>query len=302
MKNNRQRGDLTLTMLKEPLSRLRLIFLALLAPIFLRSQGQEEKLFLYNVGFGGITSGIGAVINKKGENWKTCFLRGLWQGSIGGLLNYSSKKSIYLVVNNKNFTYALPARLLNAAGNSIVQSAARNRPFLKDWSLDYTLFHIDFSLGPQRNFSVRLLPAALVAGSFAFGQGKLDLPTTLQTGVMVFKTAEWLDQVKRTSGINYGRAVVYLDTSNKYHIVSHEIIHEFQFREAQVLNAFFQPMAAKMKNTSFKKAFTSYLYPDVPYFGLFYMMEGNYPGDRSLRNFFEFEAERFALNDHVIIR
>lgn len=69
------------------------------------SQKQERIILMYNVGFGGITSGIGAVINKpKGANWKKHFLKGFWQGSIGGFINYGSKKTLYL--NNSNQTKA----------------------------------------------------------------------------------------------------------------------------------------------------------------------------------------------------
>ena len=60
------------------------------------AQHQEQTVFFYNVAFGGITSGIGAIINKPKEvNWKKAFLKGFWQGDIGGLLNYTGKKTLY---------------------------------------------------------------------------------------------------------------------------------------------------------------------------------------------------------------
>ena len=41
------------------------------------AQHQERTLFAYNIGFGGITFSIGAIINKPKEvNWKRAFTRG----------------------------------------------------------------------------------------------------------------------------------------------------------------------------------------------------------------------------------
>jgi hypothetical protein len=105
-----------------------------------------------------------------------------------------------------------------------------------------------------------------------------------------------------TSGVNYGRALIYQENRDKYRIVAHEMIHEFQYREMLVVNAFFQPWTEKIKNSGFKKIFTRYVYPDVPYFGLVYLTEGLYRGEKASRNFFEFEAERFSTNRFVWIR
>lgn len=275
--------------------------LLLFQPVQSVAQGQEEKLCLYNVGLGALTSGIGAVINKKGENWKPCFFRGLWRGSLGGFINYTSKKSLHLVVSNQNFTCALPSRILNCAGNSLIQSAARNQPFLQHWSLEYTIFRFDVSLHSPGGFRVRLLPEAVVAGYLSSRKGKLDLPVTLQTGALVFKTNEWLNDVNRTSGVNYGRALIYLDKANKYQIVAHELVHEFQYRETQVANAFLQPWASTRRNAGLKRTVNRYLYPDMPYFSLLYLLEGIHRGETATRNFFEFEAERFSTNKFVAI-
>ena len=39
----------------------------------------------------------------------------------------------------------------------------------------------------------------------------------------------------------------------------------------------------------------------MPYFGIFYMLEGVEPAPRIFRNYFEFEAERLALGKKVVI-
>ncbi|MDN3655336.1 hypothetical protein QWZ08_06860 [Ferruginibacter paludis] len=282
---------------------MKFLLILLFIPQVVFSQNQENNILLYNVGLGGITSGIGAVINKKNENWKRCFVRGFWQGSIGGLINYSSKKSIYLINKNNSFAYALPARLLNAAGNSIIQNAAANEPFLKNWNFEYAFLRVDFSTGSAKKIRVRVLPEAVIASGVALSKGKFDISTTLVTGIMSFKRKEVMRSERGIhDGVNYGRAFVYQDTSEKYLIVAHEIIHEFQYREYLVFNSWLQPAVANVKAPGLKNIFTKYLYPDVPYFGLFYMIEGVYQYPLLYRNYYEFEAERCATSKFVKVQ
>ncbi|MGE5106015.1 MAG: hypothetical protein ACM3H8_00595 [Sphingobacteriales bacterium] len=280
------------------------IILLFLFPGIVFSQQQERKVIIYNIGFGGLTSGIGALINKKKEeNWKRSFVRGFWQGATGGLLNYSAKKSIYLVDRHKNFAYAIPARLLNAAGNSMIQNAALNEPFLKNWNLEYGIFRFDFSIHSKNKFKVRILPVAVIGSAISMRSGRFDLNTTLLTGIMSFKSKGMINTLNgQHDGINYGRAFIYMERPEKYHIISHEIIHEYQYREYLVFNSYMKPVASKMKESGFKKLFTKYIYPDIPYFALFYMIEGSEQGPLIFRNYFEFEAERFATNKDVPIK
>jgi hypothetical protein len=279
------------------------LLILLFLPIAIFSQNQESKVLFYNVGFGGITAGIGAIINKKSEPWKKCFLRGFWQGSIGGLLNYSAKKSIYLVNKNSNVAYALPARVISSAGNSIIQNAAANQPFLQNWNFEYGFFRVDFSTGTKSKFGVRILPESIIASAILLSKGKPDIHTTLLTGVMSFKSNNLIYSARGAhDGVNYGRAFLYLDSSTKYHVIAHEIIHEFQYREYLVFNSFFKTSVSKINAPALKKLFTQYIYPDVPYFGLFYMLEGINPSPMIFRNYFEFEAERFGTNKFVIIK
>src|SRR5688500_7808184 len=59
-------------------------------PEVINAQHQERQIIIYNVAFGALTGGIGAAINKPTTvNWRKAFVRGCWQGSIGGVLTYS---------------------------------------------------------------------------------------------------------------------------------------------------------------------------------------------------------------------
>lgn len=280
------------------------IVLALLFPGIIFSQNQEVKLVSHNIIFGGLTAAVGAVINKKkDENWKRSCIRGFWQGSIGGLVQYSAKKTIHLVDKNNNLAYALPARLLSAAANSIVQNAAYNGAFLKNWNFEYGFLRFDFAAEDEKKFRIRLLPVSLIASAIAAPKAdRLDVQATLLTGMMTFASKVVInDRNGIHDGVNYGRAFIYVDNEWKYHIISHEIIHEYQYREYLVINACFKKEVAKIKDNHFKKFLTKYIYPDIPYFGLFYMLEGVERGPHYFRNYFEFEAERFATNRYVPI-
>jgi hypothetical protein len=283
------------------MSRLKTLLIPLFFPLLLFSQQQEREVLLYNIGFGGLSAGIGAAINHKENNWKKSFLKGFWQGSIGGVINYSSKKTLYLVGQNNNYGYALPARFLNCAGNSIVLNAAYAQPFLKNWFFEYGPLRLEYYGNSTNKWHARLLPEGILASAISLRRGYFDLETTLLTGVMAFKTKEYISpERKNVDGVNYGRAFVYYDydsSSIKYPVVAHEIIHEFQYREHLVLNSYFQ--AGEMKKGFMKNLFTKYLYSDVPYFALFYMIQGVSPSPRFYDNFYEFEAERFATNKMI---
>lgn len=280
-----------------------ILVVLLFFPGIIFSQHQERKVFVYNIGFGALTSGLGAVINKKKtENWKKSFVRGLWQGSIGGVLNYSAKKSAYLITKNNSVGYAIPARIISSAGNSIIQNAAINAPFLKNWSFEYGLFRFDYTANADKKFKVRMLPTSILATAISLPKGRLDWNTTLCTGVMVFQSKDMISTLRGShDGINYGRAFIYMDDSLKNHIITHEFIHEFQYREYLVFNAFLKPQVEKINAPGLKNIFTKYIYPDIPYFGLGYMLEGVQQNPRFFRNYFEFEAEHFATNKFVSV-
>ena len=53
---------------------------------------------------------------------------------------------------------------------------------------------------------------------------------------------------------------------------------------------------------NFKNIFTKYIYPDIPYFGLVYMLEGMGGGAQDYRDYFEFETEIITLSKCVNIQ
>ncbi|MGH2649242.1 MAG: hypothetical protein ACRDE8_16800, partial [Ginsengibacter sp.] len=251
-------------------------------------------------------SGIGAIINKPKEvKWEKAFFKGMWRGSIGGLLNYSGKKILYLVNKNQEDMYTWPAKILHAAGSSIMENAALNAPFLQNWNIDYGLVRFDFSFGVQGKFKVRLLPEAVVATIIATRYGRFDIGSSLRTGEIIFKSNKILDlpNAPLASGVTFGRAIVYVDNpQNNYtkdRILSHELVHRYQYNEYQVFNTWLSPPAEKIKSKSLQTIFSKYVYADIPYLFLPYYINGRHADPHYYRNFYEFEADRFATNAYV---
>ncbi len=270
------------------------------------AQHQERTVLVYNIAFGGLTSGVGALINKpKNTRWTKVFLKGCWQGSVAGVLNYSSKKTLYLINKNQNGLYGWPAKILHAASYSIMENAALNEPFLQNWTFDLGPARFDFSFHGKKPFKARLLPESVYAIFMGFSYGKIDLSTSLNTGQLLFSTTHSLTipNTPKASGVTFGRVSIYQknDVSyHKYRIIAHELVHQFQYGEYLIFNTWLKPCEKKIKSQSLKSIFSKYVYCEIPYFFLPYYINGVYNGQHYYKNFYEFEADRFATNRYVI--
>lgn len=283
------------------------LLLIFLLPAVASAQPQERSVLFYNLGFGGLTAGIGAVINKPVKtDWKAAFIRGFWQGAAGGLVNYGAKKTLYLVNRQQSTVYLLPAAVLHNVGYSLMENAALHEPFLQNWNFDYGPLRVDFSLHYKKPVRVRLLPESLYAAFWAGKLGKLDAGPSLLSGTFAFRNDDFFIQVNGEDqlGASLGRAFAYVGnyTNNRYNTVAHEMVHGFQYREYQVFNAWLKPAGEKIGSKKLKRIFSNYVYPDLPYFWGFYALEGHHASPHYFKNFYEFEAERFATNRFVPIR
>jgi hypothetical protein len=267
------------------------------------AQNQERQLLVYNVVFGGVTAGVGAAINKpKGASLGKTVLHAFWQGCLGGSINFGAKKTLYLINRNEKVAYALPARILHAAGSSIIENAALNRPFLQSWNIDYGPVRFDFSLGKNRSFKARFLPATIFAVYFGWRSATLEVPYSLYSGTFCFRSKNELVtglDGKLYGGYAFGRSYTYTPLESRYKIIAHELVHIMQYRDYQVLNTWISPLASKIKNQKVKRLFDKYVYLDLPYFWLFTTLQGNRPFPDYFKNFYEFEAERFSTNKLV---
>ena len=283
-----------------------LIFALIFSPSICLAQRQEQQVLVYNIGLGGVSSGIGALINKpKNTNWKNTFVKAFWQGSIGGFLNYTSKKTLYLNNLHQNTNFFWPAKILHSAGCSIMENAALNEPFLQNWNIDYGPLRFDFSINNKKKFKVRFLPTSIYAIFAVSKYGKFDLKYTLKTGNIVFSNTDLIrfPNGGTENGLSFGRAIVFVNNSqyniNKYKLLAHEIIHQFQYSEYQIINTWMKPVGTGIKSKLIQNIFTNYVYIDVPYHFLNYYLAGYYSYPHYFKNFYEFEAERFATNKYV---
>lgn len=91
---------------------------------------QDVGLLAGNVVFGGITAGIGALINKPADKkgYKS-FLRGFWQGCSGGALSFAGKSMTRFIQREERPDWGWSSKLVHAAGTSIIYSAALHRTF-----------------------------------------------------------------------------------------------------------------------------------------------------------------------------
>jgi hypothetical protein len=267
------------------------------------AQHQEREVLLYNIGFGGITAGIGAVINKpKNINWKKAFVKAFWQGSIGGCINYAGKKTLYQINKQDNKLYAWPAKILHAAGVSITENAALNEPFLQNWNIAYGLVRFDFSINGKKKFKARFLPEVLDAIYNGSKAGSFDFKNTLLTGNLIYTNKEnalVLFGDEYVEGVSFSRSIaIGANWALTNRIIAHEIVHLFQYEEYQIFNTWLKPLEKKIKSKAINKVFSKYIYFDVPYFWLPYTIE-RYNNQHYYRNFYEFEAERFSTNKFV---
>lgn len=285
------------------------LFLSILLVSFLISDicaqkgAQKAELLAYNVIFSGVTSGIGSMINapknvKKGK----AFLTGFWQGGIGGILKFSGKELTYQVGRNSLY-YAWPARIVHAAGLSIVENAAYHRPFLENWHLYLGIVRMDFSVKKDNPMRWRFLPLSPYNIYRASRYGKFDLGKTLQTGSIIFHHRESVlfdvPGLGSVAGISSYNAMVVGNENYELHpyFIAHELVHEFQYYEYMTLNAWISKPAEKFVGSKVKNIFSKYLYAEVPYFWGFY--EWQRQKKVKYQNFFEFEAESSATNTYI---
>lgn len=262
---------------------------------------QEAELLAYNVGFGIVSTSIGALINKPKHTPVWPYLkRSLWQGALGGMLQYSGKAFTYQITRTNDYWWGWGSKLIHSAGNSICFNASLNKPFGQYWVLDYgpARLNFEFKSGrlqfrPQFNL---LFVYDIYNGS---RYGHFDLKQTLQLGSVVFQADDSIIDIDGWTalGATFSRSIV-LARDVPPATVAHELVHVYQGNEYRIFNSYFNPLVSRIKNPVLSGVFR-YVNIDLPYNYIPYMFwPKNH--DRYYRNFFEFEAEFFSTNSYVV--
>ncbi len=261
-----------------------------------QSQNFEVRSIGYNTVLGGLSAGIGAVINKKeGQKWIRAFGKGFLLGMGGGMIEYAGKKANYLIGREQNTEYAWLSRIIFSAGNSIVENASANITIWSRWHFDIGFIRLEFNTGP---FSVtpRFMPSAFGGVVFLAVNGKLNVSESIHSGTLTFTTpsiryAPTLTASTPTNGIIHKSS---LTGSTYYWTYGHEIIHTFQFQEFSGINYYFKQQRdrKKLQSNSFNE-WSKWIYLDLNYEAMlanYFLIQGGYQQNYHY-NFLEIEAE-----------
>ncbi|QXP80865.1 hypothetical protein H0I32_16860 [Winogradskyella sp. HaHa_3_26] len=250
---------------------------------------------LYNIGFGAVFSGIGALINKKpNEKWDKVLLKGMGQGALGGYLVYESKNLIVKIGQKQALEYSWYGKLVNSAGTSVIENASSNRNFWEQWHLNIGFNRLEFYTKNKFKVKYKIMPVSLFLTVAVASNTKFEFSKTLKTGEFIFSTSD----PKYDSGAStYGNVIAFTnDRINDYTLYSHEIIHIYQYYDYNFVNTYLnKPFDNwKTKSNTFNKI------NNIFYFDLqgailrpLYLIE-NINRNCYYDNFFENEAGFYA--------
>ncbi|PQJ18728.1 hypothetical protein BSU00_12615 [Tenacibaculum sp. SG-28] len=207
---------------------------------------------LYNIGINSVFSGIGALINKKpNEKWHKVLLKGMGQGAFGGYIIYESKNLIGNISSKKSWQYSWYGKLVNSAGTSIVENASSNRNFWDQWHLNIGFNRIEFHTKDKFRIKYKIMPVSLyLTISTAIGN-KFEFERTLQTGEIIFSGSNLSGNGIDARGIARGNILLIDQRSlNQYDLISHEIIHIYQYYDYNFVNTYFNKPIDRWNNNS----------------------------------------------------
>jgi len=250
---------------------------------------------LYNIGIGAVSSGIGAIINKKtNEKWGKVFLKGMYQGSLGGLLVYQSKVIVGKIPDQQQqqWKYAWGAKIINAAGVSIIENASSNRNFWEQWNFHLGFNRVEFHTKGGFKIKYKIMPISLAMTIGIAINKKFEIDKTIEMGEIIFSTQN-IDN--NDYAYTFGYNIVMNNSHvNNYTTYSHEIIHIYQLNDFNFINTYYDKLFLNWKNKSkpFNKI-NNFLYLDmqIPVHRSFYLLENQ---ESYYNNFFEYEARFYS--------
>jgi hypothetical protein len=262
-------------------------------------QNYEAKSVAYNTLIGAFSGGMGAIINKKGDQnskWFKRFEKGFLLGSAGGAIEYGGKKINYYVGKKSELGYAWISRAVFSAGNSIVENASENRTFWSRWHFDLGFVRLEYDVR-LKNLSPKLMPSSFVGFIYLSSTSNFDFIKSIRSGTPIFyssiiKKDSSLAAYSPTNGFVYRSG---FNNDFKYYTFGHEIIHAFQFQEFSGVNYFFKPISEnwKIRSAGYKKI-SRWVYPDLNYEMMllnYFVINGGSVGKNYCHNFLENEAE-----------
>jgi hypothetical protein len=224
---------------------------------------------------------------------------------VGGLVKYSAKKQTYFL-STPYFNFLKPInRAYFFLGHSITMNASRNEKMLSNYYCNYygMNFHYNNSAKRGERFSAKLSLATTTSLIVFLADGnKLDFYNTLEFGQFYFDKSNSSKISLPNSGGFAGFNTIAIEKINgnpNTSIISHELVHNFQYYDYFSISSFYEKsLNKKLNESSFYVKASKYF--DFDYqpliFGALYLTQ---PKPRYFRNYFEFEAEHFGERKFV---
>jgi len=271
------------------------------------AQINKQKAITYNLSFGAITSGIGAIINKeKKDKLIPTLLKGIGKGIIGGTAVYGSKQMIRQFVKTERYTYVWGGNILNALGNSIIENGAANRKVFSQFYYTFGFNRFDIYTPNKIKLRYRVMPIALLGFSYNLMQGyAFDYKKTIKSGFLVFEMDEintpYLHDVSGLATVNTLTLKRALSSSEKLGTLGHEIIHAYQYLDDFRFNPFLIKAQRDWVNHENKVVafYEKWVYTDWTYvLGSFLYLNEHTNSEEYFDNFYEAEADFFSVKEH----
>lgn len=258
------------------------------------SQENNSQAAMYNIGLGGITSSIGAAINKNpNEKLGKVMLKGFWQGALGGAVIYGSKQMVYNYSTKQNLDKIWLAKLVNSIGTSMVENATLNTNFYDKWHINIGFNRLELDVKNNFKFNYKILPTAFVTTVISATKSKFNFKYSMQTLTPIF-----LSNNLENSGTTIANSIVLKNSESGINVLPHEIIHVFQFDDYLSLNLYFNKTKVKWQQKyPFVAKYSKWIYMDLPssvFLRSLYLME-NINQKCYYDNYFEHEANYYSL-------
>jgi hypothetical protein len=264
-------------------------------------QQQSRQIFGYNVILNGVIGGIGGVINKsKEEKILRTFGRNFLKGALGGVITYASKYNIYELRNPEKFWMAPINRAVYYLGNSFVYNASLNQGLFNTYRCQFYLFNFNVQFKDKFKISARLSVLSMASfGTFLILGDHLNLKNSLNYGVFYFDENKKYIYTRDGLGLNNAIEISAhppdVDESFRYTVISHEMIHTYQFADYFSISNFTKQSFKGIKAKENYIKLSKYFYLDGPFFPILYVI---YPKPY-YDIFYEYEANHFSTREFV---
>ncbi|SDR66034.1 hypothetical protein [Christiangramia echinicola] len=229
----------------QSITKLLVLVILLNIPNTLKAQNSDLEYGLINIAVGSVIGGVGAIINKKNkkETNGRVIIKGLAQGALGGYLVFESKRLLNSVSENSNYNLIYPSKILNSAGNSIIENAARDANFWTRWHINFGFSRIEFSTDEKFKVKHRIMIFDFAYATKYFIEKDFNFKKSIQLGTLVFN-----GEMKINGRTNAN--LITLSSSSDITTEVHEIIHTYQYEQLSGFNTYLNPLMEMVSSKS----------------------------------------------------